>query len=279
MNPRERVWAALSGRQPDRVPKGEILITPGFLDRAGASLAEMLPRLGADLVTIEARPSAPPADVGFWARQGLFVFVSVPGPMQMLLISRGLLEVSRLLMKDPARAAEEFHAQARAGLAAAERALAAGAEGVVVLDDLAGNTGPLFSPQILDEVYFPALAEIPGVLARKGVPTLFHSDGNVTPLLRSLQGAGFSGIQGLQPAAGMDPAAVQAHCPAAWVFWGNYEFEGRRRIKTPDEAAGDARDLRRRWAGFPGFIFGSCGGLYDGIHAEPVLAAYRAIDE
>lgn len=279
LKPRERVRAALEGRRPDRVPKGEILVAPDFLENLRmpgppeiTGFPELLHHLGADLVTVEAGS----ADIPHWIKEGFFVFLSVPGPLQLFFKDRGLTESCRLLMREPVRAAGEITRFAREGLSVAEAGLAAGAEAVIVMDDLAGNHGPLISPKVLDQVYFPALAEVTAHLEAHGVPVLFHSDGNILSLLEPLRQAGFRGVQGLQPSAGMDPEEVQARCPRDWVFWGNFALEGREGLKSPAEAAADTHELLRRWRDHPGFIFGTCGGLYGGLSPDTIMAAYRA---
>ena len=65
-------------------------------------------------------------------------------------------------------------------------------------DDFAYKTGPMFSPDILREVFLPAIAPVARAIK---IPWIFHSDGNLYPVLDDLLSLGMSGLHPVEPEA------------------------------------------------------------------------------
>lgn len=80
-----------------------------------------------------------------------------------------------------------------------------GFDGVWVFDDFAFKTGPMFSPAVLRDVVIPRLRP---AVERIAVPWIFHSDGNLFPVLDDLLTLGISGIHPIEPEA-MDLAEAK----------------------------------------------------------------------
>lgn len=77
-------------------------------------------------------------------------------------------------------------------------------------EDICGNDGPLCSPQALHEVYFPHLKHAVAPLVDSGVLWLWHSDGNILPILDDLLACGITGFQGFEEDKGMDMLRLAA---------------------------------------------------------------------
>jgi len=97
-----------------------------------------------------------------------------------------------------------------------EHGLAAGFLG----DDIAFNSGPLLSPAWLREHYFTRLARAIDAWHRKGIKVLFHSDGNLNPILDDLVEAGIDGLNPIEVLAGMDVAEIHRRYPHLFMAGG-----------------------------------------------------------
>lgn len=75
-------------------------------------------------------------------------------------------------------------------------------------DDIAFKSGPLLSPIWLKEHYFPRLARVIAAWHARGIKVLFHSDGNLNPILDDLVEAGIDGLNPIEVLAGMDIADI-----------------------------------------------------------------------
>jgi len=75
---------------------------------------------------------------------------------------------------------------------------------VMLGSDICDDHGPMVSPEILNEIYFPHLKKAIEPLQRKGVKTFWHSDGNITPIFDTLVNIGIDGFQGFQEERGVN---------------------------------------------------------------------------
>ena len=91
-------------------------------------------------------------------------------------------------------------------IAVYQKALDLGAEVLVLGDDAASSRGPMISNPMWREFVLPYHQRIVESL---GAPMIWHSDGNIVPLLPMAIEAGFVGVHGLEPAAGIDLAQVK----------------------------------------------------------------------
>lgn len=80
-----------------------------------------------------------------------------------------------------------------------------------VYDELGNNKSAIMSPRIFQQVYLQPYRRMISDWKSKGAKqVILHCDGNCLPLLDLLLDAGFTGIQGVNPTAGMTVPAVKA---------------------------------------------------------------------
>lgn len=70
--------------------------------------------------------------------------------------------------------------------------------------DICGANGPLMSPTMLRELYFPELDWCMEPLREGNVGVIWHCDGNIMPILDDLLGLGVVGLQGFEEEHGVD---------------------------------------------------------------------------
>ena len=64
--------------------------------------------------------------------------------------------------------------------------------------DICGSGGPLVSPSLLRQVYFPELRWCLEPLVQSGIGAIWHCDGNVMPILDEILSLGVMGLQGFE---------------------------------------------------------------------------------
>lgn len=74
---------------------------------------------------------------------------------------------------------------------------------VLLGEDICTQRGPMISPSFMEEHYMPQLAHALEPLLEVGCRPVWHSDGDVRPLMDMLIEAGVQGFQGFQPECGM----------------------------------------------------------------------------
>jgi len=95
-----------------------------------------------------------------------------------------------------------------------------GIEAVFCGDDIAFNRGPLLSPRWFEAHYYERMARVNEAYHRKGIKVLFHSDGNLNPILDGLVEAGIDGLNPLEVLAGMDVADIHRRYPHLFLCGG-----------------------------------------------------------
>ncbi|MDD2498649.1 MAG: uroporphyrinogen decarboxylase family protein [Desulfitobacteriaceae bacterium] len=274
---RERVWTALRGMPSDRRPKGEILITEELIKKnSQPGLEQMLEFLDADLVTFPISQETGPWKE--WSQKPYFLFGLFQGPFTLMSEKLGWNEMLHQLVQNPGETKLIMRTLLEENLPHLFQALEKGCDGVLFADDMAGNQGLFVSPAYLKENYFPLLHGLIEKINSPEIPFIFHSDGKIMGLVTPLKEAGFWGIQGLQPSAGIEPSLFPLDTFADWVFWGNFEFEGLGRLKTVSEVIKDTENVLESWAPFPRYIFSSSGGLYQDLSLPAIKAAYNTVN-
>jgi uroporphyrinogen decarboxylase len=298
MTARERVSLAINHTETDRAATGEITIADevveGFFQINGVTFterAEFANRLGIDAVCESPQWAGAPShlptpaeaqwkDLSAWATEtDRFAFAMLDGIFgwgsrfmgfdRFLLASvRGSQDLVDLINKVE-----------RLNIGLAKRAADAGADGVLIADDIAYNQGTTVSPEALRNFFFPTLArQVKGIASLK-IPVFFHSDGNLNAVMDDLVGSGVHGVQCLEPAAGMDLGQLKARYGDRICLWGNLDPENLFLKRAVADLQRTVRGIIHTGAPGGGFIFGSTSGLVNGMRRENLEVAYRAVCE
>jgi uroporphyrinogen decarboxylase len=160
-------------------------------------------------------------------------------------------------------------------IAVYQKALDLGAEVLVLGDDAASSRGPMISNPMWREFVLPYHRRIVESL---DAPMIWHSDGNIVPLLPMAIEAGFVGVHGLEPAAGIDLAQVKRDFGGDLALIGNVDV---RVLCAPDLEA-VRRDVKRcleQGAPGGGYMLASCNSIFDGMNAAAVAEMFRYAEE
>ena len=106
----------------------------------------------------------------------------------------GWAEALRLTAGEPGSLAAPLAEALHAALEDARTGVVAGADLVLVADDLAGASGPLLSPDFALDALLPCYRAIAAEALARGVPVAFHSDGDIRALMPALARAEFSAV-------------------------------------------------------------------------------------
>lgn len=166
----------------------------------------------------------------------VFFFPSGPGPGLMGIIGEVGLEAFSYYLNDcPGLIAELLEINTLNAEAWIEHLPAEhGIEAVFCGDDIAFKTGPLLSPAWFSEHYFHRLARICSAFHAQGIRVLFHSDGNLLPIMDGLVAAGIDGVNPLEVLAGMGPEIVHARYPRLFLA-GGIDVSQLLPLGTPDQ--------------------------------------------
>jgi len=320
VKPRERVFAALQHRQPDRVPRFEIWIdvppeTLGQDDPASAYV-----NLGQDCVMM---PTCNPPQSNAWRdgvdewgrvwRDGTFVdgvvdtiadleryspplsyveqlfdeesirevrerypdhcliFGTHIGPFTAGFMAMGFERFFLRLVEDPAFVHRLLEARTEWCITVYQKAIRLGAEVLILGDDAGHSEGPMISPRMWRAFILPYHRRIVEAL---DAPVIWHSDGNVEPLLPMAIEAGFVGFHGLDPVAGMDLARIKREFGQDLVLIGNVDV----RVLCDSDLEAVRKEVDRcieQGAPGGGYMIASCNSIFDGMNPAAVMEMFR----
>jgi uroporphyrinogen decarboxylase len=141
-------------------------------------------------------------------------------------------------------------------------------------DDVAFSTGPFMRVDDFRELFLPHLRR---VAARIRIPWIFHSDGNILPLLEDLLTLGMSGLNPIEPGA-MDIDSTKDDYGQRVCLVGNISVDTLAR-GTPQEVEEEVRHRILRLAPGGGYIASSANSIPDYAKPENVIAMVRAIEK
>jgi len=104
-----------------------------------------------------------------------------------------------------------------------DRLTDAGADFIYLPHDVAHNGGPFCKPADFAEIVTPYLARLVARIKHRGAIALFHSDGNLMPVLDQILACAPHGLQSIDPMAGMDIAVVKHRTYGKLALMGNVQ--------------------------------------------------------
>jgi len=156
-------------------------------------------------------------------------------------------------------------------LALYQKAVSLGAEVLILGDDAAHKNGPMISPWMWRELVLPYHRRIVDEL---DVPVIWHSDGNIEPLLPLAIEAGFVGVHGLEPAANIDLSRVKREFGKDLVLIGNIDVN----VLCASDLEAVRREVKRCVEqGTPegGYMLATCNSIFKGMNPDAVAEMFR----
>jgi uroporphyrinogen decarboxylase len=298
MTARERVSLAINHTETDRVATGEIgiadRVVKAFLRVDHVTFSEralFVNRLGIDAVCESPQWTSPlsrlpdPGDARWaglseWAtRTDRFVFAVLDGVFGWgvrLMGFEGFLLVSVKRSQD---LSDLVHQVERLNISLARQAADAGADGILIADDIAYTQGTTVSPEALRAFFFPSLERQIQEIACLQIPIFFHSDGNLNAVMDDLVATGVIGVQCLESQAGMDLGVLKTQYGDRICLWGNLDPNDLLLKRDPQVLRRTVKQIIDTGAPGGGFIFGTTSGLVDGMRRDNLETTYQTVCE
>ena len=114
------------------------------------------------------------------------------------------------------------------------RAIAAGADVILLGDDYAGKTGPMMSPAQFEEIILPADRKVVQTIKNAGAYCIKHTDGDIRKIMDGLVSTGLDCLGPLEPLPGMELQSVLRRYPGRISVMGNIDVDLLSRGSTDD---------------------------------------------
>lgn len=156
-----------------------------------------------------------------------------------------------------------------------KKQLDAGADTVLNAVDLAFNSGPFISIEQCEEFFFPYFNKWVDSLKSQGIVSIWHSDGNLQPLIDRILESGVTAIQCVDPLAGMDIVEVKKKVNKKLALIGNIDCS-MLQMGTKEEIEAEVKRVVENCKGDGGFVLSGCNAIFHGISAENYMTMVEA---
>lgn len=144
---------------------------------------------------------------------------------------------------------------------------------LIIPEDLAWKQGPMFSPKTIREHFLPRMKK---VAEKIQLPWIYHSDGNLMPILDDLLTLGMNGLANVEPNA-MDIVELKKRYGHRICPMGNIDLHYTLTQGTPEETEAEVKKRIQELGPGGGYILASSNGLTAYCKPENVLAMSRAL--
>lgn len=142
-------------------------------------------------------------------------------------------------------------------------------------DDVAGSNGPFVSPKAFREFFLPHMRTVVREIEK---PWIFHSDGDISPLLPDLLSLGMNAIHPIQPSV-MDLGRVKREYGDRVGIVGNIDLDYTLTRGTPEEVEFEVKQKIGIAGPGGGYMVSSANSLTDYCKVENVWAMARAVEK
>jgi uroporphyrinogen decarboxylase len=152
-----------------------------------------------------------------------------------------------------------------------------GADFVFTGDDYASTAGPLISPTMFRDVFFPGLKRVVGGFKELGLPVIKHTDGNIMPLVEMILDSGVDCLDPIDPVAGMDIGLMKQQYGLRVALKGNVDCAYTLTFGTEGEVVEETKQVIRKAAEGGGLILSSSNSIHSSVKPGNYLAMWNAI--
>jgi len=144
---------------------------------------------------------------------------------------------------------------------------------MIIPEDLAWKQGPMFSPKMFRELFLPRMKKVAENIK---IPWIYHSDGNLMPILDDLLTLGMNGLANIEPNA-MDINELKKKYGRRVCLVGNIDLHYTLTQGTPEETEAEVKKRIQEVGKGGGYILASSNSLTGYCKPENVLAMHRAL--
>jgi len=146
---------------------------------------------------------------------------------------------------------------------------------ILLGDDIAFGQGPFISPQKMEELFFPGMKKIAEACP---FPWIYHSDGNLLPVMDGLLELGMKGIHPIEPYGTMAIEKVKKQYGDRIILAGNLDMNLIARGQVADIEQ-EVKGLFKKVGYNGGWMLSSSNSIDNGANVENVKAMGRTIKE
>ena len=194
------------------------------------------------------------------------------GPCQFAWTIMGIETFCTTIYDDPDMLVELFKMANAFYLPIVKANIEAGADAIIISDDIAMNAALLVSPEHFRKYILKYLIEQVQSFKSMGVPVILHCCGNPTAVLDDLIDGGIDAWQALQRTAGVDLKEVKKQFGHRLGLLGNVDSSSTLPYGTKEDVMNETIDCIRTASPGGRYVIATDHSIHDGIPVENILA-------
>ncbi len=159
-----------------------------------------------------------------------------------------------------------------ANLELAKEAVKRGIKIVYTGDDYAYNSGPIISPAIFKELFYPELKRVITGYKELGLYVIKHTDGNIMPILDMIIDSGIDCLDPIDPIAGMNLKQMKEDYGKRLCLKGNVDCSTTLSFKNEAETIAETKRCLEDAMEGGGYILSSSNSIHSAVKPENYLA-------
>ncbi len=144
-------------------------------------------------------------------------------------------------------------------------------------EDVCTDHGTFARPKVLHRFFFPYLRRIIKAFRKKDIKYVFHSDGDLWPILDDLLDCGIAGVHPLEPFCGMDMLKVKEKIGDDVVLFGNIDCSATLPLGTVSDVTREVMDRIADAGPGGGYVLGSSSEIEEIVPLDNVEAMFRTV--
>ena len=207
-----------------------------------------------------------------YGNQDLAIFFGIRPGMMNTIYSMGWMDFSIALAENVKLVETIFDRYIDWNCELVEKMQPLGFDFITAYDDIAYNSGPMFSPNILRELFLPRLKRLANSIT---IPWVYHSDGDLGRIFDDLLTLGMNGFNPFQPPL-MDIEKYKDDYGDRICLWGNIDLVYTLSHGTVEEVEAEVKQRIKKLAPGGGYILASANSITKFCKPENVLAMAEA---
>lgn len=276
--------------QPENVPRGELWLGTDILNKAGfvddlSGHIKFIKLLKQDMICLPtAHESFINKSLGYRyfsvgslreavETTNLFVVSVIDGPFQRLFEKRGMIEVMRLWASKKSEFIKFFEYEKAIAEDLIMRSLDVSVHGVVIADDIAGDSAIFLDPRQVDALSGAFYSQAVSKIHDAGSVAMFHSCGAISDIIPALLSYGFDALAAIQHVAN-DFISLKLEHKSRLIIMGGIDGELLEKKELSLENISEFKKLITYMSKNGEFILSSSCGLYSGRFLKRIQSLY-----
>lgn len=208
-----------------------------------------------------------------YGKDELAIYVKCRWGISGVLYSMGLVGLTYALYNNPRLVERLLDRYVEWNCQLVERLNTIGIDFIMNYDNIACNHGPLVVPKVFKELFVP---KIKLVAEKCRLPWVYHSDGNLMPVMEDILSLGMDGLHPLDP-GGMDIKKMKEAYGDKVCLWGNIDLRHTLTKGSREEVEAEVKQRIKEVGPKGGFILGSANSLPDYCKVENIWAMAKSV--